>query len=134
LAHIHRGIKRPCYDTALHRPLVFFTQSPDFPYEIQQWAPGHLTLDAELSQPDTLVIQQSLYPGWSATVDGSSSDITPWCGHIISLPLSSGFHQVEFQFQRRDIVALWIYQALITFGLLLWVFLLTILGRKSPFT
>lgn len=125
--------KRPCYDKALPRPLAFFTQSPDFPYQIQQWAPGHLTLDAELSQPDTLVIQQSLYPGWSATVDGSTSDITPWCGHIISLPLSSGSHQVEFKFQRRDIVALWIYQALITLGLLLWVFLLTIRGRKSPF-
>ena len=124
--------KRPCYDTALHRPLAFFTQAPNFPYEIQQWAPGHLILNVELTQRDTLVIQQSLYPGWSATVNGSTSKISPWCGHLLSLPLEIGRHQITFSFHRPDIKALWLWQALITFDLLLWGLRSTVRSRKKP--
>lgn len=108
--------KQDCYQRALPSPVVFFTDSSaqGSHYHFQEWQPGHFTLDVKISRPDTLVVQQSYYPGWFATRNDSPANITPWCGHLLSLPVPSGESQITFTFQRADIKVLWIWQGFLT--------------------
>lgn len=119
LKSVDRMEKRPCYQTALPRPFIFLTQASDFPYRIQQWSPGRLALEVEAFQSDTLVIQQSLYPGWSATINGSEANLIPWCDNLLSLPIEAGRSQITLSFQRPDIKALWIWQGILSLAIAL---------------
>jgi hypothetical protein len=106
--------KNDCYKIALKSPLLFFTGGKETtPYTIKEWGPGHAIVNIQTQSPDTLVFQQSMYPGWKAILNGNPIKIQSWCGHLISIPTPKGKQSITFDFQRRDIQALWIWQGLL---------------------
>jgi len=116
--------KRDCYQSALSSPLLFFTgEGKTAKYQLNEWAPGHAEISLQIQTADTLVFQQSVYPGWSATVNGAFEKILPWCGHLISLPVPSGQSQIRITFQRPGIKALWVWQGILSLAIALFLLL-----------
>lgn len=67
--------------------------------------PEHVTLDATLSAPGLLVLADSFFPGWQASVDGRPAEIlrTNYAFRGVALP--AGTHRVEFRYRPRAFYA-----------------------------
>jgi hypothetical protein len=59
----------------------------------------HLTLRAETAQPSVLVVRDTFFPGWSATVDGEPAPL--WRADYLfrAVPVPAGTHVVELDFR-----------------------------------
>jgi hypothetical protein len=60
---------------------------------------NHLTLKAAAPQPAILVLSQTYYPGWKATIDGNEVDVFPANIALTGIALPAGSHEVRFVFQ-----------------------------------
>lgn len=58
-----------------------------------------LTLIIEASQPGWLVVADTWYPGWQATVDGQETPIYPADGLFRAVQIDAGRHQVAMRYQ-----------------------------------
>jgi hypothetical protein len=64
-------------------------------------AGDRLVLDVETERPGRLVIADTHYPGWRATLDGASVPIHPAYGVFRSVDVPAGHHRLELRFAPR---------------------------------
>ena len=69
--------------------------------EITSFEPERVTLETDAQEPSLLVLAEAWYPGWSATVDGTSAPCIPANAWMRAVPLPAGHHQVELRFRSR---------------------------------
>jgi hypothetical protein len=68
------------------------------PADVTRRTPNRVVVDATLSEPGYLVLSDTYYPGWRATVDGAPHDIAPANLGLRSIPLGAGEHHVVLQY------------------------------------
>ena len=66
--------------------------------------PNQAKIRAILSQPGYLVLSDTFYPGWRATVDGEPTKILRANGAFRAVALDAGTHEVSFQYRPRSFV------------------------------
>lgn len=67
--------------------------------EIRDYAPEHVTIDARTDVACLLVLTDSWYPGWIATVDGVPTEILRANYVFRAVPLAPGRHTIEFDYR-----------------------------------
>lgn len=83
--------------------------------------PDRLVLEARLGRPGLVVIADTWYPGWSATVDGAPAALHPADLAFRALAVPAGTHRIELRYRPRSLqlgAALLLLGALACLGLL----------------
>lgn len=80
--------------------------------------PTYATINLPKTKPGILVINDTYYPGWQATVDGKATDIFPVNGAFRGIELSEGEHLVEI---RYTCIPFYIGGVLSSISLLIWL-------------
>ena len=66
--------------------------------------PNRVVVHARLAEPGMLVLADSYYPGWRATLEGAVLDIHP-ANHLFrGVFLPAGSHRVVFEYRPRSFV------------------------------
>jgi hypothetical protein len=71
--------------------------------DVVDYEPNHIVINAELSQPGWLVLSDTHYPGWEATVNGSPIPISQANGCVRALPLDAGQSAVVLHYRPRPL-------------------------------
>jgi hypothetical protein len=66
--------------------------------EIVDYTPEEVRLHVDLDAPGHLILTDTHYPGWKATVDGRTAPILRANLYFRAVPLEAGHHQVTFRF------------------------------------
>ncbi len=64
-----------------------------------EYTPGHIMLDVDAARPSLLVVAESYYPGWRATIDGRPAVILRANYLSQGLIMPQGRHTVEFSYE-----------------------------------
>ncbi len=67
--------------------------------EIQQYTNDRVTVHVSTNQPAYLVLADTAYPGWTATIDGSGTNIATADGIFRAIAVPAGAHDVVFRFE-----------------------------------
>ncbi|MCL4395673.1 MAG: YfhO family protein, partial [Chloroflexi bacterium] len=78
-------------------------QSPDEQVRIVDYADERVLVSVHASRPGYLLLADTWYPGWSASVDGAPTPITRADLIFRALPVTPGTHQVEFVFRPTSV-------------------------------
>ena len=73
------------------------------PARILEYAPERVVVEADSLAPALLVLSDSDYPGWRATVDGVPADILRANGLYRAVKLSGGLQRVVFDYVPRSL-------------------------------
>jgi Bacterial membrane protein YfhO len=76
------------------------------------YEPERVVAMASAARPSLLVLTDSFYPGWKATVDGRSTPIERVDYLLRGLPIPPGTHRVEFRYEPASYRAGWIISLL----------------------
>jgi len=68
---------------------------------VMTYEPNRVAIEVESNAPGWLVLSDTYYPGWEATVDGRATPIYQANGCVRALPIETGRHQVVFNFRPR---------------------------------
>jgi hypothetical protein len=68
--------------------------------DLAAWEPGRMTVTLEGSdeRQTYLLVSETWFPDWSATVDGAEASVVRGQGALLSVPLPPGARQVELRF------------------------------------
>ncbi|MCS6913956.1 MAG: hypothetical protein RMK29_14455 [Myxococcales bacterium] len=66
---------------------------------VERPAHGQLRLRLTLPQPALLVLSESFFPHWRATVSGQPTAVLEACGGLLSLEVPAGTHEVLLRYQ-----------------------------------
>jgi hypothetical protein len=66
---------------------------------VTEYTPGHVALDVEAARRSLLVVAESYYPGWRATIDGQPAAILRANYLSQGLVMAQGEHTVEFSYE-----------------------------------
>ncbi len=66
--------------------------------------PTRFVVEARVSHPAWITLQQNNYYGWKATVDGKPARIYTSSHTLISVPLPRGTHEVSFYYEPADVI------------------------------
>jgi hypothetical protein len=66
---------------------------------VTEYMPGHIALDVDAARPSLLVVAESYYPGWRATIDGQPAAILRANYLSQGLVTPQGEHTVEFSYE-----------------------------------
>lgn len=79
------------------------TAAPYTPAELREQKPERVDVRVDAPADGYLVVMDTFFPGWKATVDGQPVEIRPanWMGRAV--PITRGSHQVEFRFQPASV-------------------------------
>jgi hypothetical protein len=81
------------------KPLVAGSGAPEqAPATVLREGPNRVIIEASLRQPGVLVLADTYYPGWQATVDGTPAEILPANHAFRAVPLDNGEHRVVFEY------------------------------------
>jgi hypothetical protein len=61
-------------------------------------------IDATLAAPGLVVLADTYYPGWTATVDGAPAPILPTNHLFRGVPAPAGTHRIRFAYRPRSLV------------------------------
>jgi hypothetical protein len=68
-------------------------------YSIELYRAGYVEAQVEIPEGHKfLVFSETFMPGWRASVDGESREITPYRGAFMSIAISPGEHRVHFEY------------------------------------
>ncbi len=67
--------------------------------EIIEYNPNYVQINATLNKPGFLVITDTFYPGWKATVDGKPREILPADFMFRAVYLGEGIHEVRLTYE-----------------------------------
>lgn len=73
--------------------------------EIAEYGANRVTVRAELARPGFLVLSDTYYPGWRASVNGRDVPIFRANTFLRAVPLPAGNHEVEFRYAPRTFYA-----------------------------
>lgn len=65
--------------------------------EAHRLSPRRIRVEAEAGAGERLVVAESMYPGWTVTVDGQPAELDPF-NDFLSVPVAPGRHTYEFYF------------------------------------
>jgi len=65
--------------------------------------PNEITLTASTPNPDTLIVADSFYPGWQATLDGQPITIYPYQDAFRAISLPSGVHSLTLRYSPQSV-------------------------------
>jgi hypothetical protein len=65
--------------------------------------PEVVEIDATLTAPGLIVLADSFYPGWRATVDGAPAPIVPTNHLFRGVPAAAGVHRVRFEYRPTSV-------------------------------
>jgi hypothetical protein len=69
----------------------------------EDYRPEHITIRSESDRAGFLVLTQSYYPGWQATVDGAPAHLVAADELFQAVHVPAGQHSVEFTFKPRSV-------------------------------
>ena len=102
-------LQSPDFDPAAEVILEGIKVRPEPPGRIPatvEWldrTPGHLKLRVSAQKRGILVLSETNYPGWEATVDGTPTEILHANLAFRALPVYEGSHLVEFHFRPESV-------------------------------
>lgn len=79
------------YENRNAKPRVYLTNGTAV---IKTYKPERVVIQTNAPAPDTLIVTDTYYPGWKATIDGAPSDIVPKDHALRSLAVPAGTHTV----------------------------------------
>ena len=97
--------------------------------DIVDYKLNQVIINAELSRPGWLVVSDTHYPGWEATVNGSPTPISQANGCVRAVPLDAGPSEVVLRYQPRPLT-IGALISVISVALLVGAWL--VLWRKRP--
>jgi hypothetical protein len=72
---------------------------------IVRYTPNRVVIEATTERPSVLVLADTYYPGWEATVDGQPASVWPANALLRGVPLQTpGRHVIEFRFRPRSVL------------------------------
>ena len=71
--------------------------------EVGYYGPNDVVLHVETDAPALLVLSDTFYPGWRATVDGTPVPIYQTNAALRGVPVPAGAHRVEMHFRPRTL-------------------------------
>lgn len=78
---------------------------PAVPATIVLYTPNRVRIEATTDDPAVLVLADTYYPGWEATVDGQPAPVLPANALLRGVPLPMpGRHVIEFRFRPRSVM------------------------------
>ena len=80
------------------RPLSSPGSVTNEPVRIEQYTPHRVVIEAKLDAPGLLILSDTFYPGWAATVDGRNAKIYRANFLFRAVHLDPGAHRVEFRY------------------------------------
>ncbi len=86
-------------------PLSSLSAETNGTAEVTTYSPLRVIVGVNCSQPGLLLLTDTYYPGWSATVDGKPTRLYRADGVFRAVVVPSGEHLVEFRFRPRSFVA-----------------------------
>jgi membrane protein YfhO len=92
---------------------------------ITHYEPDRVTVEAQLSRPGFLLLLDTYFPGWTATVDGRATPIYRADYNFRAVSLQAGAHTVEFSYRPLSF-RLGLAASGVTLGLL------ALLGYRKP--
>lgn len=86
-----------------NRPVVFMMQDTSAglgAVEALAFTPSRFALRTHSNRPDTLVLQQTHYPGWTVNVDGAPKTLLTEYVAAMGVAVPAGEHDVEFEYRK----------------------------------
>lgn len=71
------------------------------PVDLLTYAPGEVTVRANLPTGGAVVLLEAWHPGWRATIDGQETTVYPADHAFMAVLSSPGSHEVRFRFRPR---------------------------------
>jgi hypothetical protein len=101
----------------------FGTNAPATPAEqvkFVRYEPGRIEMEANLEAPGFLVLADTYFPGWKASVDGKETPIVRANRVMQAIPMTAGKHHVELWITSRSLVVGGVLSVASWLGLLAW--------------
>jgi hypothetical protein len=106
--------QRQLHDTAFHIDrMIYLNEDPKLPKDFERsqqilatpdtvnltvFSENHLSIIVRTSRPAVLLVNDQFYPAWHATVDGKETKILRAFTSLRAVPVNSGIHTVEMQY------------------------------------
>jgi len=97
-----------------------------------RWGKGSASLDVTADRVGLVVLSQSWFKGWTATVDGSSAPVVRTDGLILGVPVAAGHHHVVFRYRPPAMKAGIAVSAVTIIGLAAWAIVDVRHRRRRP--
>ena len=101
------------------------------PARVTADGPNSVTVEATARRPGYLILDDSVYPGWQASVDGRSVHWTPANEDFRAVPIPAGRHIIRFTYRPASVVVGAVISALCIVALLAMGGFGIVRGRRS---
>ncbi len=103
---LHSGQVDPRFEAVLeiagaHPDSLLWTSDSDASVTFREYRDNRMTLEVALGAPGALVLLETYYPGWQATINGKATPLYPAQLAFRGILLEAGTHLVEMRF--RDV-------------------------------
>ena len=85
-------------------PRAFLQNNPAIPVTISGYLPSAVTLKSAAREDSTLVLTDTMYPGWEAYVDRKAVSISGYKNTLRAIPVPKGEHNIEFFYRPRSFI------------------------------
>ena len=76
--------------------------SPPGTIVVQSWQDERVKLDVDAVRPALLVLNDSFFPGWQATIDGAPTKIFKTNGLVRGVYVGRGHHRIAFEYAPKS--------------------------------